>query len=161
MRRLRHARRAGVETLEFLLTFVILMIVTAGCVFITVGYGNALAAQHALSQTALYVAANGRYTQAIETRCEQMLPRSGGGEAICRAFRVRDGQVIEQIPPAANTSSAVPVPFGEQLRIEVRYTQPWFEFCVPELMGDRECAGDVSIAIQRHIDVPSLTREVR
>lgn len=71
------ARRRGAETLKFLLTAMVMMIITVGCVLITNAYGNALATQHALSQTALYVAANGRYTVALERECERMLPTSG------------------------------------------------------------------------------------
>lgn len=152
-------RRRGAETLEFLVTVVVLLIITAGCVMITNAFGNALAAQHALSQTSLYVAANGRYTQNIEARCIAMLP-TGAGEASCRAYRVRGGTVLEELPASPNASSATPVPFGQQLRISVAYSQPFFELCAPSFTGN-ECVGDIALAIERHIDVPSLTREVR
>lgn len=151
------ARRRGVETLEFLLAALVMMIITVGCVLITNAYGNALATQHALSQTALYVAANGRYTVGLEAECARMLPTSGN-EATCRAERVRDGQVVGQLTPAANATDAAPVPFGEHLRVSVTYAQPWFEICIP---GMTTCSGGVSLAIQRSIDIPSLTREVR
>lgn len=153
----RARRRCGVETLEFLLTAAVMMIITVGCVLITNAYGNALATQHALSQTALYVAANGRYTVGLEAECARMLPTSGS-EATCRAERVRNGRVVGQIAPARNATDAAPVPFGEHLRVSVTYAQPWFEICIP---GMTTCTGGVALAIQRSIDIPSLTREVR
>lgn len=155
--RLRAARRRGAETLEFLLTAMVMMIITVGCVLITNAYGNALATQHALSQTALYVAANGRYTVHLERECERMLPTTSA-ESTCRAERVQDGRVVGQITPAPNSTAAAPMPFGQHLRVSVTYAQPWFEICIP---GMTACVGGVDLAIQRSIDIPSLTREVR
>lgn len=145
-------RRRGTETIEFIATLAVMLMVMTAVISLFVAFANALVAQHALSQTAIYVAANGRYTVGAQERCVDLMPGggSGAGQVTCRLLRP-DGS---EIAPAANASQALPAAFGTPLTIRVEYQQPWFFLCPAGAGCDR-----LTSSISREIDVLSLTQQ--
>lgn len=147
----RHARRArGAETIEFLFTAAITMAVTTLAIAVFMVFANTLLAQHALSQTALYVAANGRFTDAVAERCLQMMPDAAGASgARCRLLRA-DGSEIATPRRYADTA---PVPFGEPMTLQVEFDQRWLVIC-PVSACSR-----MSTRVSAKVDLLSLTRQ--
>lgn len=149
MRVLGPRRRRGSETLESAFTFGVMLMMMAIVISLFSAFANAMLAQHALSQTALYVAASGRFTDKAQKHCEAMLPSQVEGYSPhCRLLRADGGE----IPPAADDAVAIPAAFGSKLSLQVEYQQPWFFIC---LTGD--CANSSPVRLK--VGLLSLTQQ--
>lgn len=142
--------RGGVEVIESLFLIPLALVMTLWAVLLTWMFGNALVAQHALSQTALYVASSGRYTTKMDEFCLSLMPSPGGASsgASCQAF----------IVPANGTPTPLPpdgiAPYNTHLRVEVSYQQPIWRLCIT----GGSCAGKVEFPVVRSLDFRSQTQ---
>lgn len=143
-------RRRGTETIEFIATLAVVLAVTTAAISIFAAFANTLLAQHALSQTAIYVTANGRFTTAAQDRCLQMMPDSAGaGQVKCRLFR-SDGS---EVTPSQTVGETLPIAFGDPMTLQVEFQQPWFFLCLDG--GCSNLASNVTLKV----DLLSLTQQ--
>lgn len=143
-------RRRGTETIEFVVTLAVVLMVMTAAISVFAAYANTLLAQHALSQTAIYVASNGRFTTAAQDRCLEMMPDSGGaGQSKCRLFR-SDGS---EVTPSQSVGDTLPVAFGDPVTLQVEFQQGWLFLC-----PGHSCPSLAS-NVELKVDLLSLTQQ--
>lgn len=149
--------RRGVETIEALFCIGLIIVITSWAALVTFIFGNALVAQHALSQTALYVASAGRWTPEMRDFCQSLTPQPAGQSGSCQVVLVTADGTEVPLGFAAENGALRPddiAPYNSVLRIYVRYNQPFFQVC---LFSDA-CVGRQTFAITRRIEVRSQTQ---
>lgn len=162
-------RRQGQVMVETLFPLMMIFGVMFASIVLFIAFLNMLLAQHALTETALYVGSTGVWTKAAETRCLQMLPSAGHSTKSCRVLRVNDdgsagipltmacggiAVLADCLNLRANNQSFVS--YNKPVRIEISYTQPFLALCMP--WDKNTCFGATPSSVTRSIDVYSQTR---
>lgn len=164
-------RRSGQVMVEAIMPIAILLPLMLFSILLSFAYLNALLAEHAKTQTALYVGSTGTWTQAVKNRCEYLLPEYSSLEPVeCRAYAETTpgsgNYTLIATPSCGNVSAVRDCPnepgnysldYGGRIRVELTYSQPWLQICIPFV--DDGCVGPPA-QITRSVVVTSQTRRV-